>query len=111
MLTQEEIHSHKTNISANELVSQRSLLAKCLADPTCFKILYVLSESKYACPSDLSEILNLSLPSISHQLAKLRQMGLVSTIRHGQVICYSLQNSSDTKLIQVLISLMLRKDH
>jgi len=110
MLTSNEIQTHKTNISRNDLFEKRSALAKCLADPTCFKILYVLSESKYDCPSDLAEILELSLPSISHQLAKLKQLGLVSTIRHGQKICYSLQETNDARKISVLITTLLMKD-
>ncbi len=108
MLTPTAIEKHKQAIVGNEQFQSQAALAKCLADPTCLKVLYVLSKSDYVCPSDFSEILALSLPTISHQLAKLRQMGIVQTVRHGQMMCYSLSETEESKLVKATIKVLLK---
>lgn len=108
MLTNPDIKKYKQDISENGLFQSRVVLAKCLADPTCLKMLYILANSKYVCPTDFSEILDLSLPTISHQLARLRQMGVVTTVRHGQMICYFLQEEQDAGLIKKMVNILLK---
>lgn len=108
MLLKQDIKKFKKKLTSLGQFRLQSPLASCLADPTCLKILYVLTNSKYACPSNFSEILNLSLPAISHQLAKLKHMGIITTVRHGQMICYSLSDSKEAKLVKNLVSTIAR---
>lgn len=84
--------------------SNKANLIKCLGDPTCLKILFVMSHEKVLCPSDLESVLELSLPAISHQLQRLKQIGIVTNERMGQSICYSLANSQNAKLIKKITS-------
>lgn len=107
MLTSTDISKFKQQILIKHLTISRTSLAKPLADPTSFKMLYILSNSKYVCPSNFSDILDLSLSTVSHQLAKLRRAGIVTTVRHGQMICYSLSNTSDALLLKKLLTLMV----
>lgn len=108
MLIDPDIKKYKQDVSENRLFQSRVVLVKCFADPTCFKMLYILANCKYVCPTDFSEILDLSLPTISHQLAKLRQIGIITTVRHGQMICYFLRESQDTELVKKMVKILLK---
>ncbi len=54
------------------------------------KILFLLYEEKKLCPSDLSDILGMSIPSISQHLRKMKDRNLIETKRQAQTIFYSL---------------------
>lgn len=103
MLNPTQIHNYKRIIHRNKQFISNSALIKYLSDPTCFQIMYVLAQDEYVCPSEFSEILGLSLSTISHQLAKLRQAGLVKTVRHGKIICYFLANVPKAKIMRELV--------
>ena len=51
------------------------------------------------CVGELEEALGIRQPTLSQQLAVLRNEGVVNTERDGKRICYSL---ADPKLLQVL---------
>lgn len=104
MLTKTDIKLFKNKVSDSKQFQLQAALAKCLADPTCLKILVVISKGKKVCPSEFAEILGLSLPAVSHQLSRLKHMGIVETVRHGQMICYFLSDSKESKLIKRLVT-------
>lgn len=54
------------------------------------KILYLLEEEKELCPCDLSDILGMSIPSISQHLRKMKDGGIIQARKEGQTIFYSL---------------------
>ncbi|MGE5042006.1 MAG: ArsR/SmtB family transcription factor [Candidatus Levyibacteriota bacterium] len=107
MIAQSEIKRLKQDILKNSLFKPRASLAKCFADPTCLRILYILNNTPYACPSDFSQILDLSLPTVSHQLAKLRQMNIVTSFRDGQIICYSIGEGEEALLVKKSVQTLL----
>ncbi len=107
MLTTEDINTIKAAVARTAGIDARAALARCLADPTSLKILYVLTRKNNVCPSDLAAILSLSLSTVSHQLSKLKQMGVVSTIRHGHMICYSLEPTEKSDLIRKLVTMIM----
>ena len=104
MLNPNDIEKFQKDLSDSKRFHLQANLAKLLSDPTRLKILYVLTNATFVCPSDFSEIIGLSLPAISHQLAMLKQMGIVETVRHGQMICYSLGTSQEGKNIRQIIT-------
>ncbi len=103
MLTQDKVLKFKSMLQNNPSIESKSLIAGCLGDPTCLKILYIMTREKEVCPSDLAAILAISMPAVSHQLGKLRQMGIVSAKRMGKIICYTFANGKEAKLIKKLI--------
>lgn len=103
MLGQALLLKLRQDIKGPEFNNQADLI-KCLGDPTCLKILYILNSEKMICPSDLSSILKISMPAISHQLARLKQMGILENKRMGQMICYSFTNTQQAKLIKKLVN-------
>ena len=77
-----------------------SELFKALADETRTKILYLLSAGEL-CVCDLSELLSMSLPAISHHLRLLKLLRLVSYRRDGRQVFYTLADQHVAELIKV----------
>lgn len=65
---------------------------KALADPTRRKILELLSEQDRNA-GEIANYFNISKPSISHHLNVLKNAGLISDERQGQLIVYSLNTT------------------
>ena len=72
---------------------------KVLGDETRTKILYLLAEQPL-CVCDLAEILEMSLPAISHHLRLLKAMRLVKYAREGKMVYYSLDDEHIMNLIR-----------
>ena len=72
-----------------EILYDLAELFKIFGDSTRIKILYVLFESEM-CVFDISQLLNMSMSAISHQLRILKQAQLVKFRREGKTAFYSL---------------------
>ena len=70
-------------------VAGLSEIFKALGDETRTRILYLLSYREL-CVCDLAEVLEMSLPAISHHLRLLKAMRLVKNRRDGKMVYYSL---------------------
>ncbi len=103
MIAEERIQFLKKNISENQNFNINAALISCMGDSTCLKILYIISKEKEVCPSDLANILELSMPAVSHQLARLKHMDILSGKRMGQIICYGFSNTKQARSIKNLI--------
>lgn len=88
---------------AGDFYEQRASLLKCVGDPNCLKIIDVLAKEDNPCVSDITDKLDISISAVSHQLSKLKAMGIVDTKRTGQTICYSLSDSDNANFIKKLI--------
>lgn len=73
-------------------------LFKTLGDESRCTMLMALGKSSELCVCDLSEITNLSMPTVSHHLRKLREQGLVRARREGKLMFYRLVDE-DTRLL------------
>jgi len=76
-----------------------SELFKVLADETRTRILYILSEGEM-CTCHLAEVLEMSLPAISHHLRLLRLTRLVRSRREGKMVYYALDDEHVLHLIR-----------
>ena len=65
-----------------------TLLFKALSDPTRLRCLLLLSKKTELCVCELTQVLSLPQPKISHHLAALRKAGLVSDRKEGLWIHY-----------------------
>lgn len=61
---------------------------KALSDPTRIRILYLLSHNEYSV-NEIAKKLNLSQPTVSHQLRFLKNLRLVKYRREGTTLYYS----------------------
>ncbi|EFI41592.1 MULTISPECIES: helix-turn-helix transcriptional regulator [Peptoniphilus] len=73
------------------LLDSLSSIFKALGDPTRLKIIYALSK-RPLCVTDISELLEMSQSSISHQLAILRSQELIRVKRIARKAIYSLDD-------------------
>lgn len=76
-------------------------LLKALANPDRLLLLCQISQGEY-CVSELEDILNIKQPTLSQQLAVLREEGLVSAHREGKRMFYSIASKEATALIKLL---------
>jgi DNA-binding transcriptional ArsR family regulator len=75
-------------------VEQASVILKLLGDRTRLTIMALL-QIKELCVCELLEVFDMSQPSISQHLRKLKDAGLVKEERRGQWIYYSINTDSD----------------
>ncbi len=83
-------------------------LMKALADPTRLTMVASLVKADAPiCICDFTAGLELSQPTISHHMAKLKEAGLVESEKHGIWVYYRLRDkipTSTRKLLSQLIS-------
>jgi ArsR family transcriptional regulator len=68
-------------------------LFKALSDPTRLRCLSLLAGSDELCVCELTQVLDLPQPKISHHLAALRRAGLVSDRKEGLWIHYRISGA------------------
>lgn len=77
---------------------------KALNDPARREILAMLRERDMTA-GDIASKFDMTAPSISHHLDKLKRAGLVTTIKKGQFVLYSINTTIVDDLIQYIITL------
>lgn len=96
--TKNHITEIKAGMVSDETISDVARIFKVLADPTRLKIIAALIKNEL-CVQDISELLNMSLPAVSHHLKSLRDSKLIKYRREGKKAIYLID---DTLLIQLL---------
>ncbi len=88
-------------------VDQSVEVLKALADPTRLQMISILKRSPDpVCICDFTAAFDLSQPTISHHMAKLREAGLVDVSKSGIWAYYRLANHLEPKtraLLDVLV--------
>lgn len=77
-------------------------LFKALNDPTRREILEMLKEGDMTA-GDIADKFNISKPSISHHLDLLKQADLVTSVKEGQFIYYSLNTTVMDEMLKWFI--------
>jgi ArsR family transcriptional regulator len=76
-------------------------MAQVLSSPTRLRLLKLVETSEL-CVCDLSVLLGVSQPAVSQHLAKLRQAGLVTERRIGQMSLYSAHDVAEVLRTSVM---------
>ena len=77
-------------------------LFKALNDPTRREILEILKDGDLTA-GDIADKFNISKPSISHHLDLLKQAALVTSLKEGQFIYYSLNTTVMDEMLKWFI--------
>lgn len=77
----------------NSMFSELSGLLALTGNEVRLKILFLLNREGRICPCDLSDILGMTIPAISQHLRKLKEGNMIQSIKLGQTIFYSIQDS------------------
>jgi DNA-binding transcriptional ArsR family regulator len=80
---------------------EASRFLKALANENRLMLLCILSEGEYSV-TELEDILGLRQPTLSQQLARLREDNLVTTRRDGKAIFYSLSSEEARDVMDVV---------
>jgi ArsR family transcriptional regulator, lead/cadmium/zinc/bismuth-responsive transcriptional repressor len=102
------IHPERLEQAREEALSDGELLRlsavfKVLGDPTRLRMLRALSSAEM-CVCDLAALAGTSDSAVSHQLRRLKDLGLVSRRRDGAVLFYSLDDAHVTELLDVAVA-------
>lgn len=77
---------------------------KVMGEESRVRIIYALSHAPELCVTDLSESLEMTQSSVSHQLKLLKLNGLVKSRRDGKNMYYSLDDEHVLELLQVALA-------
>ncbi|HOV62699.1 MAG TPA: metalloregulator ArsR/SmtB family transcription factor [Spirochaetia bacterium] len=93
--------SHDVDTLRNKVLEVAGLseIFKVLGDETRTKILFLLSQQEL-CVCDLANVLQMSMPAISHHLRLLKALRLVKYHREGNMVYYSLDDEHVLNLIR-----------
>jgi DNA-binding transcriptional ArsR family regulator len=82
---------------------------KALNDPARREILKML-QKKDMTAGDIAAEFEMTAPSISHHLDKLKRAGLVTTVKQGQFVLYSINTTIIDDLLQYILTFKKQKD-
>ncbi len=80
----------------------RAEVLKAVAHPARLKIIDTLTESGPKCVSELTEMLDLSQPTVSGHLAVLRSAGIVANEKQGLQVVYHIRTPCIARLFGCL---------
>ncbi len=105
---QEHVIKAKENIPSDELINKVSNFHKLIGDQTRCKMLFALLNGEL-CVCDLANVLSMSKSSISHQLAKMKEYGLVKSRKAGKEVYYTLEDNHVSEIFKVSLVHMIHK--
>lgn len=89
-----------------EFIKQNEMneVFKALNDPARREILKMLRENDMTA-GEIASKFDMTAPSISHHLDKLKRAGLVTTVKQGQFVLYSINTTIVDDLLQYILTL------
>ena len=99
------IHQNAVDIALKNKPEEKELenltaIFKILGDNTRTKILWILDHQEM-CVCDIANVLNMTKSSISHQLATLRESGIVRFRKSGKEVYYTLDDEHISRLYEI----------
>jgi len=82
----------------DEVMRMHAQVCGALADPTRILLIYSIAEKPHSV-GDLAKTLGISQPTVSRHLQNLRERRMVTAVREGQNVYYSL---ADARIVQAL---------
>ncbi len=89
-------------LSSVESFSKVSEILKLLSDTNRLRIFWLLCHLE-ECVINISAMLNMSSPAVSHHLKLLKESGLILSRRDGKEVYYKASESEQTKLLHLVI--------
>lgn len=95
-------NSLKSDLPDSETIESLADYFNLLSDPTRLRILLYL-EQQELCVHDLTALMDMNQPAVSHQLSNLREDGLVTRRKDGRVVYYSLASEQVSDVIEQIL--------
>ena len=102
------VHHNAVDCARSKMPSEQKIdsvaqFHKIIGDATRCKILFALSGGEL-CVCDLANVLSMTKSSVSHQLSKLRDFGVVKCRREGKEVYYSLDDEHVFELLNITLA-------
>lgn len=99
------LHKELVNDTLSKMPEEKTLnnladFFKIMGDPTRCKLLFALLQNEM-CVCDLANVLSMTKSSISHQLSKMKNVGLVKSRKSGKTVYYSLDDQHISEIFEV----------
>lgn len=109
IIHQEVVNKTLEKMPKQELFNKLAEFFKIIGDPTRTKILFALDQNEM-CVCDIANVLGMTKSSISHQLAALRQSGIVKSRRDGKEVYYTLDDDHVKQVFEIGIEHIEHKE-
>ena len=109
IIHQEVIDSTKENMPSDDLLFNVSDFFKIMGDSTRLRIIWALDNNEM-CVCDIANLLGMTKSSISHQLANLKESGLVKNRKVGKEVYYALDDEHVKTVLEIAIEHVTHKE-
>ncbi len=100
MIHEEMVNDTLSKMPENDVLGKLADFFKIMGDTTRCKLLFALLQNEM-CVCDLANVLSMTKSSVSHQLSKMREVGLVRCRKSGKTVYYSLDDSHISEIFEV----------
>ncbi len=99
---QEKVDNTRQKMPTDFIFDGLAGFYKIIGDKTRCKLLFALLQNEM-CVCDLANVLSMTKSSISHQLAKMKDYGVVKSRREGKEVYYSLDDEHISEIFEISI--------
>ena len=100
MVHKEMVDDTLSKMPEEEKLNNLADFFKIMGDSTRCKLLFALLQNEM-CVCDLANVLSMTKSSISHQLSKMKNVGLVKCRKSGKTVYYSLDDEHISEIFRV----------
>lgn len=101
-INQEQISSAKNKMFSSDVYDNVAAFFKIVGDSTRCKIISILTDTEM-CVGDISNVLSMTKSSISHQLSKMKDQGVVKSRKKGKEVYYSLDDEHVAEIFSLTV--------
>ena len=109
MIHENVVKDTLSKMPEKELFQKLADFFKMIGDPTRTKILFALDQNEM-CVCDIANVLGMTKSSISHQLATLKQSGIVKYRKEGKEDYYTLDDDHVQQVFEIAIEHIQHKE-
>jgi len=103
MINPRVVEETRAKIEEVKIFSKMADFYKIMGDETRMKIIYALMQNEL-CVNDIANVVSMSKSSVSHQLRKLREYGVLKNRRDGKEVYYSLDDDHVVEIFSTSLS-------
>lgn len=100
MVHKDMVEDTLSKMPENKTLQNLADFFKIMGDSTRCKLLFALLQNEM-CVCDLANVLSMTKSSISHQLSKMKEAGMVKSRRSGKTVYYSLDDDHIAEIFKV----------
>ncbi len=98
-----------SEMPSENIFTQLSEFYKIMGDNTRCKIIFALQKNEM-CVCDIANVLSMSKSSVSHQLKKMKNYGVIKCRREGKGIYYSLDDEHVSEIFAITLTHITHKE-